>query len=231
MARITLSDNGVVGPTAGRAESQACGGLVRPTLTGRQRPVKQEPKVVRRSSTDRNSLPSGRGGRQMGEGSGSGGAGSGSGFGGPGDGGGGEGRGVGPGDGGVGTGAGKGPGSGTSGPGVGGVTGSGKGCVIDSSWGGRRPAALRRGASRSLPLSPGTRAHARRVHTPPRPALSPRYGRGVRRECPGRSSSGSPRTGRRSPRGGATPWPFPPGRGSRRGRRTARSRRAAARPG
>ncbi|MFF0163055.1 protocatechuate dioxygenase [Streptomyces sp. NPDC005263] len=64
MARIALSDNGVVRPTAGRAGSQACGGHVRPTLTGRQRSVKQEPAVVLRSSTDRNRLPSGRRGRQ-----------------------------------------------------------------------------------------------------------------------------------------------------------------------
>ncbi|MDX3450627.1 pectate lyase [Streptomyces sp. ME02-8801-2C] len=63
-ARIALSNNGVVGPTAGRAGSQACGGHVRPTLTGRQRPVKQEPKVVPRSGADRNLLPSGRRGRQ-----------------------------------------------------------------------------------------------------------------------------------------------------------------------
>ncbi|MEU6228996.1 FAD-dependent oxidoreductase [Streptomyces sp. NPDC047042] len=65
-ARIALSDNRVVGPTAGRAGSQACGGHVRPTLTGRQRPVKQEPKVVPRSGADRNPLPSGRRGRQTG---------------------------------------------------------------------------------------------------------------------------------------------------------------------
>ncbi|MEH0579424.1 MULTISPECIES: FAD/NAD(P)-binding protein [Streptomyces] len=65
MAKIALSDNGVVGPTAGRAGSQACGGRVRPTLTGRRWPVKQEPMVVPRSGTDRNPLPSGRGGRQL----------------------------------------------------------------------------------------------------------------------------------------------------------------------
>ncbi|MEW2114105.1 lysylphosphatidylglycerol synthase transmembrane domain-containing protein [Streptomyces sp. NPDC005474] len=64
-ARIALSDNEVVGPTAGRAGSQACGGHVRPTLTGRQRPVKQEPKVVPRSGADRNRLPWGRRGRQF----------------------------------------------------------------------------------------------------------------------------------------------------------------------
>ncbi|MGP3736639.1 rhamnogalacturonan acetylesterase [Streptomyces sp. GDS52] len=64
MAKIALSDDGVVGPTAGRAGSQACGGRVRPTLTGRQWPVKQEPEVVPRSGTDRNLLPSGRRGRQ-----------------------------------------------------------------------------------------------------------------------------------------------------------------------
>ncbi|WP_246203466.1 SMP-30/gluconolactonase/LRE family protein [Streptomyces tailanensis] len=67
MAKIALSDNGVVGPTAGRAGSQACGGCVRPTLTGRQWPVKQEPVVVPRSGTDRNLLPSGRRGRQVSE--------------------------------------------------------------------------------------------------------------------------------------------------------------------
>jgi len=64
MAKIALSDNGVVGPTAGRAGSQACGGRVRPTLTGRRWPVKQEPVVVPRSGTDRNLPPSGRRGRQ-----------------------------------------------------------------------------------------------------------------------------------------------------------------------
>ncbi|MFI1729849.1 histidine phosphatase family protein [Streptomyces acidicola] len=64
MAKIALSDNGVVGPTAGRAGSQACGGRVRPTFTGRRWPVKQEPMVVPRSGTDRNHLPSGRRGRQ-----------------------------------------------------------------------------------------------------------------------------------------------------------------------
>jgi hypothetical protein len=60
MAKIALPDDGVVRPTAGRAGSQACGGHVRPTFTGRRRPVKQEPTVVLRSSTDRNHLPSGR---------------------------------------------------------------------------------------------------------------------------------------------------------------------------
>ncbi|MGP3735923.1 glycosyltransferase family 2 protein [Streptomyces sp. GDS52] len=65
MAKIALSDDGVVGPTAGRAGSQACGGRVRPTLAGRQWPVKQEPEVVPRSGTDRNLLPSGRRGRQV----------------------------------------------------------------------------------------------------------------------------------------------------------------------
>ena len=64
MAGITPSDNGVARSTAGRAASQACGGHVRPTLTSRQRPVKQEPVVVLPSSADRNPLPSGRGGRQ-----------------------------------------------------------------------------------------------------------------------------------------------------------------------
>ncbi|MBA2812170.1 rhamnogalacturonan acetylesterase [Streptomyces sp. KM273126] len=64
MAKIALSDNGVVGPTAGRAGSQACGGRVRPTFTGRRWPVKQEPMVVPRSGADRNLLPSGRRGRQ-----------------------------------------------------------------------------------------------------------------------------------------------------------------------
>ncbi|WP_330302818.1 MULTISPECIES: carboxyl transferase domain-containing protein [unclassified Streptomyces] len=61
---IALSDNAVVGPTAGRAGSQACGGLVRPVLTDRRGPVKQEPKVVPRSGTDRNLQPSGWRGRQ-----------------------------------------------------------------------------------------------------------------------------------------------------------------------
>ncbi|MEU9346911.1 glycoside hydrolase family 11 protein [Streptomyces sp. NPDC048278] len=64
MARIALSDDEVVGPTAGRAGSQACGGRVRPTCTGRRWPVKQEPMVVPRSGTDRNLLPSGKRGRQ-----------------------------------------------------------------------------------------------------------------------------------------------------------------------
>jgi alpha-galactosidase len=64
MAEIALSDNGVVGPSAGRAGSQACGGRVRPTLTGRRWPVKQEPMVVPRRGTDRNLLASGRRGRQ-----------------------------------------------------------------------------------------------------------------------------------------------------------------------
>jgi hypothetical protein len=52
MAKIALSDNAVVGPTAGRAGSQACGGRVRPTLTGRPWPVKQEPIDVLNSDPD-----------------------------------------------------------------------------------------------------------------------------------------------------------------------------------
>ncbi|WP_408995237.1 glycoside hydrolase family 36 protein [Streptomyces caniscabiei] len=65
MTQIALSDDAVVGPTAGRAGSQACGGRVRPTLTGRRWPVEQEPQVVPRSGTDRNLLPLGRRGRQQ----------------------------------------------------------------------------------------------------------------------------------------------------------------------
>jgi glycosyltransferase involved in cell wall biosynthesis len=77
MAGSPTSDNVVVGPTAGRAGSQPCGGRVRPTPTGRQWPVKQEPKGVPRwgspllersrelgGGTDRNLPPSGRRGRQ-----------------------------------------------------------------------------------------------------------------------------------------------------------------------
>lgn len=59
-AKVALSGDEVARPTAGRAGSQACGGHVRPTLTGRQRPVKQEPVVVLRSSADRNHVLSGR---------------------------------------------------------------------------------------------------------------------------------------------------------------------------
>nr|WP_089100112.1 PA14 domain-containing protein [Streptomyces hyaluromycini] len=61
---IALSGNVVVGPTAGRAGSQAGGGLVRPVLTDRHGPVKQEPTVVPRSGTDRNLQSSGWRGRQ-----------------------------------------------------------------------------------------------------------------------------------------------------------------------
>jgi hypothetical protein len=64
MARTALSDDGAVGPTAGRAGSQARGGRATPALTGRQWPVKQEPKAVPRNGTDRNLLPPGRRGRQ-----------------------------------------------------------------------------------------------------------------------------------------------------------------------
>jgi len=46
-AKVTLSSNGVVGPTAGRAESDACGGPCKTGSPGRRRgPVKQEPKVA-----------------------------------------------------------------------------------------------------------------------------------------------------------------------------------------
>ena len=64
-ASIALSDNRVGGPTAGRAESDACGGPCKTVLPGEwQGLVKQEPMVVPRGGTDRNLQPSGRGGRQ-----------------------------------------------------------------------------------------------------------------------------------------------------------------------
>ncbi|MDX3458608.1 hypothetical protein PV396_42935 [Streptomyces sp. ME02-8801-2C] len=66
MAKIASSDDEVVGSTAGRAGSDACGGPCKTELSGdRQGPVKQEPKVVPRSGADRNLPPSGRRGRQL----------------------------------------------------------------------------------------------------------------------------------------------------------------------
>ncbi|MDX3452969.1 translation initiation factor IF-2 [Streptomyces sp. ME02-8801-2C] len=68
MAKIASSDDEVVGSTAGRAGSDACGGPCKTELPGdRQGPVKQEPKVVPRRGTDRNLLPSGKRGRQHSE--------------------------------------------------------------------------------------------------------------------------------------------------------------------
>ncbi|MCX4855649.1 protein meaA [Streptomyces canus] len=64
--KVGLSDNGVEGPTAGQAESDACGGLCKTAPFGdRQRPVKQEPEVVPSRGTDQNRLPSGERGRQQ----------------------------------------------------------------------------------------------------------------------------------------------------------------------
>ncbi|MEV6591357.1 ATP-dependent DNA ligase [Streptomyces acidicola] len=53
-ATVVSSDNGVAGSTAGRAESHACGGPVRPVRSDRRRPVKQEPTVALRSGADQN---------------------------------------------------------------------------------------------------------------------------------------------------------------------------------
>ena len=65
MAEIASSDDEVVGSTAGRAGSDACGGPCKTELPGdRQGPVKQEPEVVPRSGADRNLPPSGRRGCQ-----------------------------------------------------------------------------------------------------------------------------------------------------------------------
>lgn len=65
IARVALSDNAVGGPTAGRAESDACGGPCKTGFLGDwQGPVKQEPVVVSRRGTDRNLQPSCWGGRQ-----------------------------------------------------------------------------------------------------------------------------------------------------------------------
>ncbi|MFF0086887.1 pectate lyase [Streptomyces canus] len=62
--RVGLSDHRV-GPTAGRAESNACGGPCKTDLLGdRQGPAKQEPVEVSLGGTGLNLQPSGRRGRQ-----------------------------------------------------------------------------------------------------------------------------------------------------------------------
>ncbi|WP_405524263.1 pectate lyase [Streptomyces canus] len=62
---VGSSDHRVGGPTAGRAESDACGGSCKTDLPGdRQGPAKQEPVVVPLGGTGLNLQPSGRGGRQ-----------------------------------------------------------------------------------------------------------------------------------------------------------------------
>ncbi|MEW2118774.1 ATP-dependent DNA ligase [Streptomyces sp. NPDC005474] len=60
-ATVVSSDGRVVGSTAGRAESYACGGHVRPLRLDRQRPVKQEPAVAPCSGADQNLASSGAG--------------------------------------------------------------------------------------------------------------------------------------------------------------------------
>ncbi|MGW1754593.1 ATP-dependent DNA ligase [Streptomyces mirabilis] len=61
VAMVASSDSNAVGSTAGRAESHACGGPVRPLRLDRRRPAKQEPTVAPRNGADRNLQPLGAG--------------------------------------------------------------------------------------------------------------------------------------------------------------------------